>query len=244
MEVAKGVHHFESGMFNWYVIEEQGRLTLVDAGFPGHYKIYEKGLQTLGRTNKDLDAIVLTHGHADHIGFAEYLRKKTGVPVFVHKKDVKMASRPLQLPWLGLAANLWRPHTLVQVFGHAALNGIFSLPHLTKVIAVENGQTLDIPGRPRIIHTPGHTQGEITLVLENRGVVLTGDTLITQNLLSGEHNGPQLAHPVLVDNYKESIRSLDSLRELGDMTILTGHGKLWKGEVNEAISLALEKARI
>ncbi len=100
MEIIKGIHHFDCGPFNWYLIEEEGRLTLVDAGFSGHYSVYKKGLESLGKTNKDIEAIVLTHAHADHIGFAEKVRKETGVPVFVHKEDAKMAQKSLQLPGL------------------------------------------------------------------------------------------------------------------------------------------------
>lgn len=139
MEIAKGVHHFDCGAFNWYLIEESGRLTLVDAGFPGHYKVYKEGLKTLGKTSKDLEAIVLTHGHGDHTGFAERLRKETGVPVFVHKNDAEMVKKPLQLPWFGLFINAWRPNTFVNVLGHAIVNGVFTLPHLTKVNSVEHG---------------------------------------------------------------------------------------------------------
>jgi glyoxylase-like metal-dependent hydrolase (beta-lactamase superfamily II) len=219
MEVAKGVHHFDSGAFNWYIIEEGGRLTLVDAGFPGHHKVYKEGLKSLGKTDKDIEAIVLTHGHADHIGFAERVRKDTGVPVYVHKADAKMVCKPLQLPWVGLFSNAWRPNTLINVLGHAIINGVFTLPHLTKVQAVEDGQVLDIPGRPRILHTPGHTDGEISL--------------------TGEYGDPQVANPHLSKDYKQNIRSLDLLREVGEVTLLTGHGRPWKGNMNDAINLAL-----
>lgn len=43
MKIANKVHHFDCGSFNWYLIEEKGRLTLVDAGFPDHYNVYKKG---------------------------------------------------------------------------------------------------------------------------------------------------------------------------------------------------------
>ncbi len=241
MEVATGVHHFDCGPFNWYLIEEEGRLTLVDAGFPGHYKVYKNGLEGLGKSSKDIEAIVLTHAHADHIGFAERVRKETGVPVYVHREDAIMASRPLQLPWYGLLSNAWRAYT-AKMLGVAIVNGVFSLPHITKVETVADGQVLDIPGRPRIIHTPGHTDGEISLLLEDRKVLLTGDTIVTRNLLTGEVGAPQIVNPILTNDYKQAYRTLDLLREIGDVTMLTGHGTPWVGPMHDAVNIALESA--
>ena len=240
MEITKGIHHFDCGPFNWYLIEEAGRLTLVDAGFPGHFSVFKKGLASLGKTIKDIEAIVLTHGHADHIGFAEKVRKSTGVPVYVHKEDAKMVGKPLQLPWMGLLSNAWRSYT-AKMLGVAILNGVFTLPHLTKVETVEDGQVLDIPGHPRIIHTPGHTDGEISLLMEDRKVILTGDTIVTRNLLTGELGTPQIVHPILTNNYKQACRTLDLLREIGTITMLSGHGTPWKGDMNDAVNIALEK---
>jgi glyoxylase-like metal-dependent hydrolase (beta-lactamase superfamily II) len=128
------------------------------------------------------------------------------------------------------------------MLGVAIVNGVFTLPHLTKVQAVEDGQTLDIPGRPRILHTPGHTKGEISLLFEDRKVLISGDTIVTRNLLSGELGNPQLTSPVLTNNYKEAMRSLDLLRELGNVTMLAGHGTPWTGNMNDAVTIALENA--
>ena len=241
MEIANGIHYFDCGPFNWYLIEEEGRLTLVDAGFPGHFSVYKKGLASLGKTSKDLEAIVLTHAHADHIGFAEKVRKNTGVPVYVHKEDAKMACKPLQLPWVGLLSNAWRAYT-AKMLGVAIQNGVFMLPHLTKVEALEDGQVLDIPGRPRIIHTPGHTDGEISLLMEDRKVIITGDTIVTRNLLTGELGVPQIVNPILTNNYKQASRTLDLLREIGEITMLPGHGTPWQGDMNDAVNMALKNS--
>ncbi len=242
MEIAKGIHHFDCGPFNWYLIEENGRFTLVDAGFPGHYRVYKKAMETMGKTSKDIEAIVLTHSHADHIGFAEKLRKETGAPVFVHTEDAAMACRPLQLPWFGLLSNAWRAYT-AKMLGTAIVNGVFSLPHLTKVRPITDGQVPDIPGRPRILHTPGHTKGEISLFLEDRKVLISGDALVTRNLLTGETGNPQLTNPVLTSNYRQAMRSLDLLRELGRVTLLAGHGPAWTGDMDMAVRSALENAK-
>ena len=235
--VVSGIYHFDTGPFNWYVIEEEGRLTLVDAGFLGHYHVFKKGIESLGFDMKDLEAIILTHAHADHIGFAEKLRKQTGVPVYIHEEDEIMASTPLQLPWYGLLSRAWRPY-VATMLGTAIVNGVFSLPKITKMNTFKDGDTLDVPGRPRVIHTPGHTQGEVVFYLPERGVLFSGDTLVTRDLFSGKHGHPQITHPLLNNDFKQAHRSLGLLNEIGKVTMLTGHGKPWFGEITEAIELA------
>ncbi len=236
-EIAPGIYKFDTGPFNWYLIEESGRLTLVDAGFPGHYRQFKAGMESLGFLNKDIEAIVLTHAHADHIGFAEKLRKRSKAPVFIHKADAKMAQRPLQLPWLGLLSNAWRKYTATML-GVAIVNGVFTLPSMSQVHTIHDNQVLDIPGRPRVIHTPGHTDGEIVLHLADRKVLISGDTIVTRNLLTGALGTPQLTNPILNDNYEQAKRSLSLIQELGELTILPGHGSPWKGEIKEAVEIA------
>ena len=80
MKVTQNIHHFDTGPFNWYLIEESQRLTLVDAGFPGHYHTFLKGIQSLGYAIKDIEAIILTHAHADHIGFCRKGQKRKQSP--------------------------------------------------------------------------------------------------------------------------------------------------------------------
>lgn len=242
MEIAPNVFKFDTGPFNWYLIKEGSRFTLVDAGFAGHYSVFEKGIQSLGYAVKDVEAIILTHAHADHIGFAEKVRKQTNAPVYVHKHDAKMANRPLQLPWLGLLSNAWRPYTATML-GVAIANGVFTLPHLTKTVSIENNVVLDAPGKPLVLHTPGHTDGEICLFLEDKKVLITGDTIVTRNLLTGTLGQPQLTNPILTNNYKEAMRSLDLIRTVGNATMLSGHGTPWKGDMNEAVEIALQNAK-
>ena len=237
MEIAPGIHHFDTGPFNWYLIEEEGRLTLVDAGFPGHYRTFLAGVRSLGHHPKDLEAILLTHAHADHTGFAERVRRETGAPVFVHEADRSAIGRVLQLPWRGLLSNAWRPF-IRSMLGHAIGAGVFQMPSIADARTFGDGERLDVPGRPRVIHTPGHTPGEVSFFLADRGVLLSGDTLVTRNLMTGAMGGPQLCSRVLNDSDPEARRSLDRLRELGRVTILPGHGKPWVGAMSEAVESA------
>ena len=236
-EVSPGIYHFDTGPFNWYIIEEDSRLTLVDAGFPGHYKTFIKGLHILGFNKKDFEAILLTHAHADHIGFAERLRQETGAPVFIHQADAAMASLPLQLPWFGLLSNAWRPY-IAQMLGTAVVNGIFNLPRITKLQTFKNGEILDVPGRPLVIHTPGHTPGEVVFYLHQRKILFSGDTLVTRDLMTGKSGEPQITHPLLNHDFKQAYQSLGRLKEIGKVKMFPGHGNPWTGEITEAIKLA------
>lgn len=236
-EVLPGIHHFDTGPFNWYVLVEYGRLTLVDAGFPGHYHIFRNGIATMGFEPKDVEAIILTHAHADHVGFAERVRRESGAPVFVHQEDAAMARQPLQLPWRGLISNAWRPFT-AKMLGIATFNGVFTLQHPTQVQTFRDGQPLVVPGRPTVVHCPGHTQGEVAFLLGDSQTLISGDALVTRNLLTGEVGRPQLTGRCLDDDFNQANDSLDRLRGLGNITLLPGHGTPWYGGIAEAVDMA------
>lgn len=241
MEILPGLHHFNTDPFNWYVLQEGGRLTVVDAGFPGHYTVLRQGLKSIGHTPRDIEAIIVTHAHADHMGFAHRLHRETNAPVFMHPADIVAAGRPLQLPWWGLLSNAWRPF-MASMLTRATVNGVFWAPGITGLRALKDGDTLDVPGRPRVIHAPGHTPGQIALHLPGLDALLSSDVLITRNLLTGAHGAPQLAHWLLNTDHQQARRSLDRLREIGRVTLLPGHGKPWRGLMTDALKLAREIA--
>lgn len=238
MELAQGVHHFQTDPFNWYVIEEAGRLTLVDAGFPGNFAVFRDGIRSIGRDIKDVEAVILTHAHADHMGFADTVANAAKAPVYIHRNDVVAAQRVLELPWSALLSNAWRPY-MAGMLSKAVMNGVFSSAHVARPQPIEEGAVLDIPGRPNVIHTPGHTAGEVSFFLPIQRVLISGDTLVTRDLYTGRFGHPQLTRPRLNDDYNEARKSLDRLKELGDIIMLPGHGRPWRGNISEAIAMAL-----
>ncbi len=237
MIAAPTVHHFDTGPFNWYVVEDAGRLTLVDAGFPGHYRVFREGLRSIGREVKDVAAVILTHAHADHMGFADRVAKEADAPVYIHRADVAAAGRILQLPWYGLLSRAWRPYT-ASMLVHATFNGVFGFWRVRNAVGIEDGQVLDVPGRPHVLHAPGHTPGEVAFYLPEPGVLFSGDTLVTRDLYSGALGGPQLPHRLLNADDTAARRSLDRLREIGHVRLLAGHGNPWEGTMEEAVDLA------
>src|SRR5215210_2974660 len=79
-----------TSLINWYLVAEDGGVILVDAGAPGYRSQLEPGLAQLGRNIDDVRAVVLTHGDADHKGFAEKVRREQDVPVYVHSADEEL----------------------------------------------------------------------------------------------------------------------------------------------------------
>ena len=239
MEVAPGIHHFETFPFNWYVIEEAGRLTLLDAGFPGHYKALVEGLRSIGRELQDIEAVVLTHIHADHIGFAQKLRRELKVPVYVHRDDIPASREITRIPPSGFLVNLWRPFVQKGILLNAVRNGVFTRSEsIVGATPYKADEVLNVPGRPRVIHVPGHTAGECMLHLEDRSVLFSGDAIVTLNLLTGENVAPRVPYRRVNDNDRLARYSVAMLEELGRFKMLPGHGRPWTGTVEEVAEAA------
>jgi glyoxylase-like metal-dependent hydrolase (beta-lactamase superfamily II) len=107
-EVAPGVYRFGADNVNWYVVEERGRLTAVDAGLSAHWDRLVDGLDAFGRDRGDVGALVLTHGHPDHVGFAERLRR-AGATVWAHDAARSRLDEGGGRPPQDLLVNRWRP---------------------------------------------------------------------------------------------------------------------------------------
>src|SRR5215212_2745280 len=92
--VVPGIHRVEDAYTTWYLVEDEAGITIVDAGVPTSWGSLKDALRELGRNTSDLKALVLTHAHFDHIGFAERARSELGIPVYVHEEDYPLTKRP------------------------------------------------------------------------------------------------------------------------------------------------------
>src|SRR4051812_20345391 len=93
-DVAPGVHRIEESFTNWYLVEDDDGVTVVDAGVPSSWGTLNSVLTQIGRRLDEVRAIVLTHAHFDHVGFAEKARADLGIPVHVHTDDVPLTRHP------------------------------------------------------------------------------------------------------------------------------------------------------
>lgn len=240
-QVADGVHRFADGLVNWYLVEEGGELLLVDTGWPRSWSHVVAAVERLGRTPADLRSVLLTHGHGDHLGTAERVRHEWGTPVRAHVEEVprvkgERLSRSSLALVPGLLPHVWRPAAFGFVL-HATAHGFLTPRWVKQVEPFEADAVLELPGRPRAVATPGHTEGHTSFLLEDRGVLLSGDALVTLDVLSRDE-GPRLLPPALTDDPSAARASLAVLEPLQADLLLPGHGDPWRGAPSDAVRQA------
>ena len=169
-QLAPGIHRLGNEYVNCYLLEEGNDLTLVDGGLPGFRPQLDAYLQSRGRSVKDITAVILTHAHADHVGIVEHVREDTQAPVYVHAKDAEMARTGKTHKRDGSMLPYLRYPALYKLFLVAGRAGGARTPNVEVVTTFDAEQDLDVPGRPRIIPTPGHSPGHVAFHLPEQGV--------------------------------------------------------------------------
>jgi glyoxylase-like metal-dependent hydrolase (beta-lactamase superfamily II) len=237
-EVAPGIHRLGNEVVNFYLVEDGEGLTLVDGGLAGFRGQLEAFLRERRRALSDVDAVILTHAHADHVGVAEAVRA-AGATVHVHQGDAEMARtgkdqerERSMLPYLRNGAT-WK---LLAVGLRA---GGYKRPKIAAVTEFGVDGELDVPGRPRTIHTPGHSHGHVAFHFPDRGALIAGDALCTWNPLTGRA-GPQLMPGAFANSSERAMASLDRLEGLDAGAVLVGHGDPWTGGAAAMVARARE----
>lgn len=134
----------------YLVFDDQKQGVLIDPGANATFIL--NAIQEQGVT---LHYILLTHGHFDHVGALEEVRRATGAPVAIHQDDA---------------------YRLPQVDKEGARFGVYTAPQQPADLLLKDEQTLEAGGlQLRILHTPGHTEGGITILCGQ--AMFTGDTL-------------------------------------------------------------------
>jgi len=235
---APGVHRIEDAFTNWYIVEAEDGLTIVDAGIPDSWQSLLDALRDLGRPRSDVRALVLTHAHFDHVGFAERARRELGIPVYVHENDVPLTRHPWRYDRERARSRylLSQPKALPIVATFLRHRAFWPKP-LRSVVRYSGGGTLPVPGGPAIVPTPGHTLGHCALHLPDRDAVLAGDALVMLDPYTGRR-GPRMVARAATADSERNRASLDALSATGARTVLTGHGEPWSGGVEAAVQAA------
>ncbi len=232
MRVADGVEQFtDQGIVNWFLIETDDGPVAGDAGFPSAW-------DQIKHRAGELRAILVTHGHIDHLGFAPRAEREHGIPVYVPERDEQLAKHPLRyarserlpLLYLHLAPTrrvYWRGSRAAGILGK-------TLDHPS---TYSDGD--ELPGGFRAIFTPGHTKGHMALHLPDRDVIFVGDAIVTKDPYT-DRTGPRLVARAATWNSKVNLESLDRIADSGAGTVVCGHGEPWRQGAAAAAAAARE----
>jgi glyoxylase-like metal-dependent hydrolase (beta-lactamase superfamily II) len=181
------------------------RLTIVDTGYKGRVSGICREIIRLGYALTDVENIILTHHHVDHTGSLFKLKQLTGASVIAHTDESPYIEGEL-------------PHFCPQVAAKKQFVKYFLGTYPLPVdIRVNDGDTLPILGGVRVIHTPGHTQGSISLLIQHSGVIIVGDLLA--NTL-----GLSLPSKAFTVDMKQDTDSICKITGVDFNIICFGHG--------------------
>jgi glyoxylase-like metal-dependent hydrolase (beta-lactamase superfamily II) len=124
--------------------------------------------------------------------------------------------------------------------GEATVQGFMTPTWVKEVQPFEADEELDVPGRPKPLRTPGHTEGHVSLLLEGEGILIAGDALLTLNPLTREE-GPCVPPPPVNTDTAQARRSLETIKKSNADTLLPGHGEPWRDGAAEAVARAKER---
>ncbi|AOW94312.1 MBL fold metallo-hydrolase [Rhodococcus sp. WMMA185] len=214
-------------------------LTLIDGGYPGDVSAVEYAINSLGRSPEDVQGMLLTHAHIDHMGAIVSFHERYRTPVFTDPTEVAHARRD----YLEQAKG---KDFIPMLHKHGVLPWLLRIARVgaTRSLSIDDAQAfgssgpLDLPGAPVPVATHGHTSGHSAYHLPQHGVVITGDALVTAHALS-KVDGPQLLPQVFDHGKQDTVAALDHLAVLNAETIVPGHGPV----VSMHISAAVEQAR-
>ncbi len=165
--------------------------------------------QLLSRHGLRVTAIVITHAHIDHIGGAKKLKAATGAPVYMNTRDQELYDHiEVQAGWLGMA-----------------------VPERTEIDApLRDGDILALgKAQFHVMHTPGHTQGSVSLWIPTESKLVAGDTLFREGI--GRTDLPGGDGRQILRSIREKLFALPDETEA-----IPGHGPLttigWEREMN------------
>ena len=232
------IHRAGTELVNWYLLEEAGRVTIVDAGCPAYRPQLERALGEIGRSIDDVEAIVLTHAHIDHIGFAQALQDERGTPVYAHEGELAQATTgKAPKTEASFIPAMFRHRRARQIVFHMLRNGAARPPRVARVETFSADAELDVPGRPRAIFTPGHSPGHCALYVAGEGAAFVGDALSGWSTITGEQ-GPILPPAEFSQSMARARASLESIERLDAQTLYFGHGEPWTRGAAAAVAEA------
>jgi glyoxylase-like metal-dependent hydrolase (beta-lactamase superfamily II) len=213
-EIAQDVYQIEGlRISNVYLLTDGDGLTLVDGGNAGDGARIAADMEKAGYDPAKLSSILVTHSHGDHIGGIKALRRQAAAQVIAHEAEVPyLEGAPIPSSNPVLRALTW-------LTGRLGSRGTEIVVDTT----VHDGETLDLLGGLRVIHTPGHTPGSICLYQADRGILFSGDLIFNGHPFTGR-GGLRYPPKAFSMDPEQVEQSVQKLADLEIRLLCPGHG--------------------
>ncbi|MFV8326866.1 MBL fold metallo-hydrolase [Flavobacterium sp. ZS1P14] len=211
---------FPLGMINCFLIKGETKHILVDTGVPNSEKKIIKQLNKHSIKLEDIGLIIITHGHIDHFGSAKELKELLKAPILVHDLDRKaLETGKSMFETLKPNNKIW------DIVLKPKLVKDTASPCLSDIVLKGNEEyhlsNYGINGK--VIHTPGHTPGSLSVILEDGNAIIM-DLASSGILLGGIAFNSRMKHPPFHDNLEQVRNSINHILSLNTETFYLGHG--------------------
>lgn len=228
----------ERAKTNCYLVVVDSIIVLVDAGLPRTWPVLKEALSVIGASPDDIGAVVLTHGHFDHVGMCDRLITEHHVRVHVHDGDRPLARHPYryaheQARW---KYPVQYPQS-IPVLTRMAAAGALGVKGVSASGEVHAG--VPLPAGLIPVASPGHTVGHHGFLLERTGVLFTGDAIVTFDPYTGK-SGPRIVAGAATGDSAAALDALGGYADTEATLLLPGHGEPFTGSARRAVHLARE----
>jgi glyoxylase-like metal-dependent hydrolase (beta-lactamase superfamily II) len=227
LSIPRGQREAEGFLNLTLTLDYENGNTLVDTGLPGQEGAIASALDEAGVRVRDLRRIIFTHQDIDHVGSGAALVRQSGARVLAHPADTPYIEGELR-PLKATPEMLEQRPQMREVLERLEPAGVDE--------SLEDGERLDLAGGLRVIFTPGHTPGHLSLYLERPKVLVAGDALTAED---GHLNGP---NPSATPDAGEAARSVRRLAELDVKTVVCYHGGVVDEDANGQLRRVAEEA--
>lgn len=242
--ILKDVLILQFTIVNAFMVETGDGWVLVDTGLESSYDYILKCADKYFGENSRPKMIVLTHGHFDHVGSVIKLADEWEVPVYAHELELPYLTGSKDYPQADPQVDEGLVAKMSPAFPHHGIDLGF------RAVALPKDGVIPYMPDWRWIHTPGHTEGHVSLFREKDGTLIVGDafTTIKQESLSSVINqiekvkGPPA---YLTTNWQEAEKSVKTLQEVNPKLALPSHGRPMNGkELSQHLEMLSEHFRV
>ncbi|EGP06813.1 hypothetical protein CSIRO_3541 [Bradyrhizobiaceae bacterium SG-6C] len=203
---------FKNRAANAYLVRGSKRTIMIDVGLSSNYPYLLDCLAHLGVNPADIDMVVLSHEHLDHIGAAYHFNGRTIIAAhrlaankIMLRDDFSMLRKMFNEPDVPIDIDIW----------------------------LEEGNLIDLGNfRLTVMYTPGHTSACISLFDQDKGLLFAADTLMPGGVMGGVFGSGSIS---------DYIQSLERLRGLDSKILLSGHGRL-SDTPHDDVRIALQRS--